>query len=166
MSDVATLPLRADLIPTAINTRDGVAIVWKDAPFSQGVHCEIRREGSTIAEIVESIPDLPRRFWRDGVVMVGDDPIPRHMWRHVRPKVQTGVTVDVSLHLPMLGGGKSGKSTLALIGTIAIMALAFAVSGGALGAGFAAGTFNARVAALAVCASGTLCIDCFGSKQS
>lgn len=148
-----------DLIPTAINTRDGVAVVWKDAPFSQGVHCEIRREGSTIAEIVESIPDLPRRFWRDGVVMVGDDAVPRHMWRHVRPKVQTGVTVDVSLHLPMLGGGKSGKSTLALIGTIAIMALALFVSGGSaglLGPAFAAGTWGAKIAALAVTLGGTL----------
>lgn len=158
---LASDPLAAlntiDMIPTRINTRDGVAIAWKEAPFAQAVHCEIRREGSTIAEIVESIPSLPRRFSRDGVVMVGDEEVPRHMWRFVRPKVQTGVTIDVSLHLAPMGG--KNKSTLALIGTIAIMALALFVSGGSaglLGPAFAAGTWGAKIAALAVTIGGTL----------
>ncbi len=157
----------ADDIIDLLPVREGVNVVWKDAPFAQGVHREVFPEGLSLAEIVEGIPDLPRRFWRDGIVMVGDDIVPRFMWRHVRPKVQSGVTVDVSLHLPMAGGGR--KSTWSTLATIAILALAMVVSGGSfglLGPGFASGTWAAKIAAAAITIGGALLVRALSPPPS
>lgn len=141
-------------------TNDLVPVAWRDGPFSGAVHRAVRPEGVSIAEIVESITSLPPQFKTAGVVCINGEPIPRHLWRYVRPRVGKREVV-VTLHLAP-GNGK----TLELVATIAVLVAAIAVSAGALGpAGLglagsylAAGSTSAALAAGAVSVAGALAI--------
>jgi hypothetical protein len=99
-------------------------------------------EGLSIAEIVaEAIAShgLPRRFLLEGVVCVNGDPVPREMWRYVRPRLDSARHVVITLHLPLMGpggggggGGASGKNPIATIALIGVLVAATAISGGLL----------------------------------
>ena len=143
-------------------------IVWRRHSFDEPIR-ELRPAGQSLAEIVASLPQLPERFWRDGVVMVGDEPVPRAMWARVRPKPKQDGSVDVSLWLAPMGGG--GGGILKLIASIALLAGALLISGGALapfafGGLFAAGSISATIAAAAFTVVGTLALNALSPPPS
>lgn len=151
----------------------GFSVAWGATPFGGRVHRTMRRAGPSIAELVASLPDLPPHFATHGVVCVNAEPVPRHLWAHVRPKPKRAeIEVMVTLHIRPSGGGLGGsggssggssKNILTTVAAIAVVAAAAFVSGGALvpllGAGFAAGTTGATVAAAAVSLGGALLVS-------
>lgn len=122
-------------------------VFWRRHSFGEPIRT-LMPAGMTIAEIIRSLPEIPRRFWRDGEVMISDQPVPRAMWERVRPKVKSNGQVDVSL---WLAPQDDALGILKIVATIAIIVGAALISGGALGpllgGAFAAGEFGATVAA-------------------
>lgn len=155
-------PVRHERLPVVWRSRafDGPAQVRYFDPF---------RPVPTVAEIVASIGDLPRGFMQCGEVRINGDLVPRAFWHLVRPRYRPGHETLVWLGIPLKGGGGSGgsggqsKNPFAMIATIAVLLVAAAVSGGALGgllgASFAAGTIGASVAGAAIGIGGALAIS-------
>lgn len=124
----------------------------------------------SILELVESI-ELPPLFAYRGVVCVNGRPVPREMWAFVRPRVRYDYEVVVTFHVPMHGsgggqGGGGGKSTLAIVGMIALLVVASLITGGAASvAGFGTGTFfaagstEALILAAGVAVGGSLALS-------
>ena len=127
----------------------------------------------TLAEIIAAVPDLPDSFHRHGMVTVeqGDrvSVVPRHYWARgavtcqLRLKADSARPVTIRLHAAPSGGrGKGLKSVLAIVASIALMAVGgFIVGGGLAGVlgGFAAAnTFGAHAIALAVTFLGRLAL--------
>jgi len=151
--------------------KNKVAVAYRE-PFAFGStpYRDLRVGGETIAEIVRSVPRLPDMFESRGVVCINGEEVPREMWSRVRPKVSTGeLPIAVTLHWPLgnLGGSNSGKSIIALVAAIALIAVATAITGGAAAvftgfgeAGlFAAGSTSATLLASAVSVAGALAIS-------
>lgn len=127
-------------------------------PFGVGGRWDaVAQEGSSIQDIVDSIPDEFFRFTpREKMcALVNSQPVPRSMWPYVRPKVAGKLPVHVAV-VPMVHGGGDdggGKSIVAAVASIAILALtAFAASplvvGGVLGlSGTAASLASAGIVA-------------------
>lgn len=150
----------------------GVPIAWSDSPFGAFGGRVFRGHGpagGTIAEIVASVPALPDSFAARGAVCINGDPVPRSLWRYVRPKpANEFAPVVVTLHMPLRGGGGAGggsagrKNTFALIASIALLAATVAISGGLLapflGSAFAAGHLGATLLATGVSLAGSLLI--------
>lgn len=136
-------------------------IVWRRHAFAEPIR-DTRQAGMSVAEVVRSLPQLPERFWQDGVVLVSDQPVPRHLWERVRPKPQPDGSVDVTLWLAPQGGGNTA-SILTLVASIALLAAASFVSGGALapflGAAFLGGQIGAIGGAAAVSCSGSFAVN-------
>lgn len=113
--------------------------------------------GATLAEIVaDAIASEAARPW--ATVSIGGHVVPRENWHRVRPK--PGVLIEVRAGL----GFGEGKSPLRTVLTIAVIAAAAYVSGGALagllGPGtFAAGSFSAGVAAAGVAVVGGMIVS-------
>lgn len=108
---------------------DGVNVLLQPKPFGVALERHSAPSGLNIEEIVATLPLAPRmgtyaRVWIDS------DEIPRSMWGKVRPKEGTNVNVKI---MPRGGGDEGGKSTLALVLTLAV-AVAAMVFGGPLGA--------------------------------
>lgn len=132
-------------------------------------------EGTTLAEIVASVPDLPLAFWEFGQVCINGDVVPRHLWGRVRPKANIeGRPVVVTMHLAPFGGGGSskkggsGKSIIAVVAAIAIIAVASFISAGGLAtlapglfsaSLFGSGTIGAALAAAAVSSIGLMALN-------
>ncbi|MCE8042427.1 hypothetical protein HOP60_09705 [Halomonas daqingensis] len=115
-------------------------------------------EGLSLEEILaEAQPDPILRA--HAYVFVGDVMVPRSRWARVRPKPSAMVSIKV---LPQGGGGGS-KNPLRTIATIAVIAAASAVTGGAaaglLGSNFVAGTIGASVLGAGVAAVGMLAVN-------
>jgi hypothetical protein len=143
-------------------------------PFAFGARPwrDVRPHGETILQIVQSVPDLPPWFMSKGTVCVNGEPVPRNLWPHVRPKAATeAIPVVVTLHWapgnPGGGGGNTRKSIVGLVAAIALVAVATAISGGALTPESAAltgvlplgaGSIGAHVLAGAVTIAGALAI--------
>ena len=87
-----------------------VPVRWRDGPFSGALHRAAMPEGVTIAEIVDSIPDLPLHFVSAGVICINGQQVPRNLWRYVRPRVSEREVV-VTLHV-----APGNSKTLALVG--------------------------------------------------
>lgn len=119
-------------------------------------------DGQTLAEIVASVPNLPTWFFALGRVAINGIEISRENWRVVRPNPGTLIT----LYPPRMMGGGGVKNVLSIVATIAVIALAAAVSGGLLGpaglgwfgASFAAGGLGAALAGTAIGIVGQLAI--------
>ena len=126
-------------------TDECVPAVWRQRPFVGETRCRTLDASlrlPTIAEIVADIPkcDLPRGFSELGEARINGDLVPREMWPLVRPRYRPGRDTIVSLHVPLhgpsgggAGAGSGGKSTLALVASIAVLLVAAAASGGAFG---------------------------------
>lgn len=169
---------------TAIKRSAGVPVLWQRRPFGEVHHRALSSPVlPTIAEIVATTPDLPRNFEATGEVWITqscvgaqsikDEKVPRELWHLVRPLYRPGGDLVVSLRTPMgHGGGGSGgaagssggsrKNPIAMIATVAVLLVAAAVSGGALGGlipgFFAAGSVSAAVAGATVGLVGSLAI--------
>ncbi len=124
--------------------------------------------GLSIAQILDSIVDLPLQFSEEGIVCVNGVEVPRSQWRRVKPRARTNVVV--TLHLPMHGFWSSAKKYFALAATIAVVAVATVVTGGAaaplLGAAFAGGTFGAALLGGAIGIGGALAIGALTAAPS
>lgn len=146
----------------------GIPVAWNERPFGPVLQ-ERMDEGKTIAEIVAQAQDrLPPAFPLRGVVCINGHEIDRGVWHVVRPKPHGRIPVCVTLHLAPAqgggsGGGSKGKSTLALVGSIALLVGTFWIGGGALapvfGNLFAAGTLGARIAAAGFAIAGSLAVN-------
>lgn len=141
-------------------------------PFTGNRTHHIFTDGRWLDEVIADYPNLPDRFHDHGRIYVQQgaklQEIERRFWArgHVklrlRLKPQGLEPVKVYLvQAPGGGGGSKGrKSLLTIVGTIALLAVATAITGGAaaglLGAGFAGGTFGAQALAAAVTFGGRL----------
>lgn len=112
-------------------------------------------DGLTIAEMLEIAQGDPILL-AHAHVWIHDQYIPRHLWHRVRPKPHALVTVRV---VPHGGGGGGSKNPLRTLLTIAVVAAAAFVSGGALGGVFGAGTFGAKIAAGVVLVAGNMLVN-------
>jgi sulfur carrier protein ThiS len=78
--------------------------------------------GLTLAEMLEAVQVDPL-LRRHAHISVNGYPIPRENWGRVRPKPGAEVTIRV---VPQ-GGGQGGKSTLAIVLSIAVLAASVAL---------------------------------------
>ena len=108
----------------------------------------------SIADILEAC-EAPAWFWQVGVVRLNGHVIRRDLWRLVKVKPDRDSVLELCV-VPQ------GKNTLALLATVATIALAASVSGGLLGgllgSSFAAGGLGASAAAAAVGIGGQLLV--------
>lgn len=147
-----------------------VPVTLSRSPFSKP-KLRFAVEGKSILEMLHELWDeVPPGFARDGVVMVNDQIVPRHMWRYVRPRVRHDCEIIVHIMIPLRGGGSGQggqKNTLATVAMIAVLVAATVVSAGALGpaglgllgAGFASGTIGASLLGAAIGIGGSLAIS-------
>jgi hypothetical protein len=137
-----------------------IQVVACPRPFSS---VQVRRtvvEGATIRHILDALalrgPHLHAR------VFIDDRLVPHAEWEYATPKAGQQVTVRV---VPT-GGGGGGKDILRVFAMIAVIAVAFWVTGGgagaflpeALGMGLASGTTAAAVAGGIIAIGGTLAV--------
>lgn len=166
----------------------GIPLAYARTPFAKDVHRDVLPFGLTVTEMLREVPDLPDRFWTEGVVCANfvycgkaySEPVPRPMWPFLRLE-EKPVRVTVTMHLPLgFGGGGGGqgggghKSTFALIASIALLAATTAISAGALGpagvglfaTGFLATSQGAAVLAAGVGIIGGLAIAALSPPPS
>ncbi len=151
-----------------------VALSLKTNPFAHEFDYHNMPADAPLAEILAAVPNLPDRFWRFGVVHLErggkTSVVPKNFWalkdksQALRVRVDAENPVVIRLYLAPSGGGGNGtKSVLAIVATLALLAVGTAITGGALtpllGSGFALGTFGAQAAALAVTFVGRLAIS-------
>lgn len=96
-------------------------------PFKVETIDRVVPDGLTLAEILDEAQCDPV-IAAHAHIWIGDQYIPRHHWRRVRPKAGTTITMRV---VPQGGGG--GKSPLRTVLTIAVIVAAM-YAGPALGA--------------------------------
>jgi hypothetical protein len=119
------------------NAQGSVPVVYRPHPFMADRIMETMAEGLTVAEIVERMPELPLDFAEFGMVVISGDPVPREMWRYVRPKPdRPDRPIIVNLVVNLQVGGSSG-GVWRTVAAVAIVVAAAVISAGALGpAGF------------------------------
>lgn len=146
-----------------------IPLILRPSPFSTGIVEYTAMPGETIEAILRAIPGLRPEVWTHGVVRVGDWEIPRDRWHLVRPKAGSRQMIHVGIRLgDGGGGGGGGKNPFVIIAAIALVVVATAITGGALGpAGFAsisstlfaAGSTSAALAAAGVSVVGSLALN-------
>lgn len=171
----------SQLLP--INTRDAehvIALTVVTNPVAGDVKHYYFPLGETLDVMIASVPELADAFHRNGVVTLhrqqdngteNVSEVPRKAWSReawaqgeskARIWLKDGKT-RITLWAPAFGGGAKGKNILATVATLALVAVATVITGGAaapfLGAGFAAGTLGAQGLALAVTFFGRLAIS-------
>lgn len=156
-----------------VNFAHQIPVAWRPQPFNGAPRMETRPEGGTLADIVASIEGLPPWFETHGVLCLNGEPVPRHLWRDIRPRVSRGREVIVTLHIALHGGGGGGgggKNTALTVAAIAVAIVATIVTSGAaaplLGSAFAAGTIGATLAGAAVGLGGSLAIAALAPPPS
>ena len=90
--------------------------------------------GATLAEIVRQC-DVPHWLEEAGEVAINGEIIPPENWHKVRPKQGTkDHPIIVSIYPPVLQGGNQGstKQIITIVASIALIAGAAVISGGAL----------------------------------
>jgi len=145
-----------------------VPVAYRE-PFDFGSYpyVDMRPQGETILQIVNSIPNLHPAFYDRGKVCINGEVVPRVMWAHVRPKPATDrLPIAVTLHWSLGRPGGSGGGLKSIIGVVAALALVVITGGIAagfaaplLGASFGAGTLGASLLAGAVGIAGALAIS-------
>jgi hypothetical protein len=114
---------------------------------------------ATLADIV-ALAEVPQWIVETGEVAINGHVVHRRHWRLVRPK--DGMTVTI--YPPTLHGGGGGqtKQIITIVSTIALIAGAAFISGGALlpllGAGFGPATLGAQLAGAAFGIAGSLAL--------
>src|SRR3990167_5115664 len=101
--------------------KDGIQVAWREQPFTGGCITTIRPVGVSLGELVRTVHPNPNRFFKNGIICINGDEVPRRLWEHIRPKKP----VVVTFHQPMRGGGGGGgrggggKNVIALVASIA-----------------------------------------------
>lgn len=82
-------------------------------------------EGLSLHDLAARMPGLPDDFGQRGVICINGHRTPRDLWAAIRPKATAnGVPVEVTFHAPPAGGGEdTGKQILALVASIALLAV-------------------------------------------
>lgn len=166
--------MNARVTPADIAKSLPVSLAWRERPFDGPLH-HVKIASAdrlpTIAQILAATDNLPRGFSECGEVRINGECVPRERWSCVRPR-PFAREIAITLHMPLRqGGGAQGsggaqKNTGALIATIAVLLIAAAVSGGALGpaglgllgSGFAAGGIGASLAGAGIGIAGSLAV--------
>lgn len=138
-------------------------LMWQ-APFSKEKHIEALQEGATLSEIMSRTPGLPADFKDVGVILLGDNVIPRSKWNRVRPRAGKEDPNWVHFYYPIRkgGGGGAGKAILGVAAAVGLTLVTSGIAGGALatsGGLFAAGSTSAKVLSAAVGLAGSLAIS-------
>lgn len=134
-------------------------VIARSHPLRDDITAVSVRPGLSLEEILEQAqPDPILRAHAH--IFLGDYRVPRARWRHVRPSESAVVTIRV---VAQGGGGGGSKNPLRTIATIAVVAAASAVTGGAaaglFGSSFAAGTFGAAALGAGVATVGMLAVN-------
>lgn len=165
MGSTSSAPV-APVAPTA-----GINVAWRPAFALDQAPLMLKRPyGSTVLDIVASVPNLPQSFMERGEVRINGVEVKRSMWAYTRPKETTvdshglSVPLFVTLHLPPAGGGSGGsvaKQIVGLVAAIALTVVTAGIAGGALATGgwFLAGSISAKFLAGAIALGGALLIS-------
>lgn len=97
------------------------------APFSFEPVVRRMPEGLTLADLARRMEGLPDDFMARGVICVDGQPVPRALWHAVRPK---SAVTEVTLHAPPQGGENGGKQILALVASVALLAVTSGIAAG------------------------------------
>lgn len=158
------------MLSTAPDSYPRVTAIYRE-PFKLGSPI-IRHlpAGSTIADIVRFMPNLPADFGIRGTVMIDGHLIPSDRWNRVRPRADRGAIV--TFHMAVRGGGEGGdgKQVAAIIAALAIAVISAGVAGG-WAAGlitgyFAAGSASAAFLAASISLAGTLLVSALTSTPT
>lgn len=124
----------------------------------------VRRQSRqmTLLEMARAM-DLPREWWTQGIIAVDRQVVPRDLWSVSRPRSTAN---EVRFLIRLAGGGDrdGGKNPMALLGSLALLAVTGGIAGGALAPVFgtkifAAGTLVSRGVAGLVGALGSAAIQ-------
>ncbi|MDF2140863.1 hypothetical protein [Paenirhodobacter sp. CAU 1674] len=133
-------------------------------PFGFEPRVQRMAPGVTLAAMRAQMHGLPDDFDAMGVICINGHVVPRAAWGMVKPKpVANGVPVEVTFHAAPRGGGDNGgKNVLALVASIALVAVTgfigagkFATAGGL----FRAGSMSASLLAAGVSLTGSLLLS-------
>lgn len=140
-------------------------LVLRDSPFAVADKWfHLLEPNKTVLDLLKSVKGVPAAVFTHGQAQVGGVPIPRDWWSRVRVKADSQLFVAV---VPKGGNRSGGKDIIATIGTLALIAGAAFISGGALGpagfgllgSSFAAGGFGAQALALGFTVVGSLALN-------
>ena len=111
---------RQEFLPPLSSEANDVRIVGLPNPFSIDGRVDLAvKAGGTIFDMVAMVCGA-ETDQAQAYVKINGEPVPRHLWRHVRPK--KGVLVEVRVVPAGGGGGGQRKNPIATILTIAVMA--------------------------------------------
>jgi hypothetical protein len=162
-------------IPDKLAAQGFVPLQLVSNPISGDVNEWLVSTKLTLAEIIAQVPNLPDRFHAHGHVTVHQGSkvshVPRKFWAKGQVTAKLWLTgsdaapVYIRLHnsLGRSGGGSGSKSVLAIVATLALVAVGTFITGGGLaallGPAFASGTFGAQALAFGVTFLGRLAIS-------
>jgi hypothetical protein len=134
-----------------------------------GLHIDVTVPwGSTIAEIVATIPLMPEHEPRRPhfAARLGEHEVPRDRWQRVRPAAFAACRpVTLIIYLPLHGphhGGGIARKLLSIVAAVALIGLTSFIGGGGLGflgSFFQSGALGARILAGAVAIGGALLLQ-------
>ena len=135
-------------------------------PFGFGKEVYYLKEGKSLQEISMMVPHLPDDFYEVGIICINNVPVPRNMWKSVKPKAsnsKTHVPVQIDFRVPVYGGGgDGGKNVFALVASFALLAATGAAIGGffqTAGGLFAAGSTSAYALGFGFALAGQLLVS-------
>lgn len=122
--------------------------------------------GASLADVVAGF-DLPPAFRAEGVVCINGAEVPRGAWHLVRPR--PGSVTEVTLHLPLQGGGRGVKTALSVVAAVALIAATAGAASGAFATGsglFLKGSLSAQLLGGAIRLAGGLLLTALSSPPS
>ncbi len=140
-------------------------------PFGIQPHVAYLPENLTLAELAQHMPHLPHDFADRGAICVNGRPVQRNAWRMIKPKpMHNGVPVEVTFHATPMGGGDEGgggKQILALVASIALIAVTGGIAANGIKAlGIKGGSFLARAVATGVGLVGSLALSALSAPPT
>lgn len=137
-------------------------LILRESPFVPAAKWfHMLPAGKSVSELLREVRGVPTQVFTHGRASIGGVPIPREWWDRVRVKADSHLYVSV---LPKGGGdGGGGKDLITTIGTLALIAGAAFITGGAAfglaGAYFAAGSLSAQFLAVGFTVVGQLALN-------
>lgn len=132
-------------------------------PFGIEPHVAYLPEDLNLAELARRMPHLPHDFADRGTICINGRPVQRSAWRMVKPKpMHNGVPVEVTFHATPMGGGddNGGKQVLALVASIALIAVTGGIAANGIKAlGIAGATPLARIVSAGIGIIGSLALS-------
>jgi len=163
----------------ATHTDRKTLAVWRE-PFALGSpKVAMWKDGATILDMIVNMPFLPDNFLEDGIVIVEGERIPTETWDKFVPTAakDENELSAVTFHMPMQGGGGGGgrKNVFSIVAAVALSAVSYGISSGALaaqtsatlGASFGlSAAAGAKLLGLAVSLTGSLVLGALSGPPS